>query len=64
MMIVFPAALSSGRWGEMAAYVSLCQVEVADGNGGVILDFSCHQRVRKDVVDRIQIPGENTLFCS
>ena len=33
---VFPALLSSGRSGEIAAYVSLCQVGTGEGNGGCI----------------------------
>lgn len=34
---VFPEALSSGREGEIAAYVSLRQVGVAEGNGGCMM---------------------------
>jgi hypothetical protein len=36
MMTVLPAWLNSGLEGSMAAYVSLCQVAVGDGNGGCI----------------------------
>jgi hypothetical protein len=35
--IVFPATLSSGREGEMASYVSLCQLETGAGKGGCMM---------------------------
>lgn len=38
MTTVFPEALSSGLAGDMAAYVSLRQVGVAEGNGGCMME--------------------------